>query len=327
MRRALPAAILAALLLPQAASAHAGGPSPWQVTTSQVVRLPDSLSLSGGSARVRGKTLELELSVPPSVTATVLGYLGEPFLRFDRGGVAVAAASPTAAATRLVTSPGVGWKLITRAHSLEWSDRRIQPPTSLSRNERWSVPIVVSGVRGSIVGTTFRLRSDPAWPWLLGFALATAGALATSRRVARRRASGAIIVTAGVAVAAAATNLLGYAFNAGTDARAATIETAAIAVLLAAALLLAISRPVLRRPIAVTAASVAGLVALDTLPVLWRPIVLSALPTTSVRLLLTTSLAAACACCGIALIAMRIPEAERKKRRSVVNSRERRIRS
>ncbi|HET8605889.1 MAG TPA: hypothetical protein VFL66_02560 [Gaiellaceae bacterium] len=48
------------------------------------------------SVRVLPSDRALALSVRPGHSVVVLGYLGEPFLRVDRRGVAVNAASPTA---------------------------------------------------------------------------------------------------------------------------------------------------------------------------------------------------------------------------------------
>ena len=99
--RLLIAAVLAALVVPGVAQAHH--------TAVPIVALDYGnriLTGSAGQAGVRPSVddagRKLRLTVAPGHSVTVLGYAGEPFLRFDSMGVRAAVHSPTARGLGLV---------------------------------------------------------------------------------------------------------------------------------------------------------------------------------------------------------------------------------
>ena len=79
---------------------------------------------------------KLELRVARSHTVVVLGYAGEPYLRFSPQGVAVNERSPTALANKLTASgatpaldPGAtpSWSLLAVTERYAWHDHRLGP--------------------------------------------------------------------------------------------------------------------------------------------------------------------------------------------------------
>ena len=159
----------------------------------------------------------LHLTVRPGHSVVVLGYLGEPFLRVDPRGVAVNAASPTAASAGVlkkgaaVTAARPVWLLRPGRRSVVWHDARVQsPPTERTRGT-WAVPVVVDGRRGRISGEIERLRRPSVWPWLalLGLVMLAAIPLAVKRRPRTLRT--ATITLGAVAGVAAVVTAIGFA--------------------------------------------------------------------------------------------------------------------
>jgi hypothetical protein len=219
MRRALSLLAAAALVLPTAVIAHPGSTLTGYVSTVSVV-VPNVL---GVNALVLGGDDRLRVSNYSGKTIVILGYQGEPYLRFDKTGVYANSFSPAAHLNRFrlprPVKPGVAdpsapprWRRVARGVTYEWHDHRIHwtgrepPPGVREHPERiqriftWRVPARADGVRFAITGF-LGYAPDPAKAkedagtsgWLLPSAIA-AGVLAVGAlggmgaRRARRRA-------------------------------------------------------------------------------------------------------------------------------------------
>ena len=84
---------------------------------------------------------------------TVIGYLGEPFIRIgDDGGVLVNGSSPTAGAAGLLkhpehTSGSTRWTLESSHRTVVWHTAGLKGlPPGLNR-ARWRVPVIIDGGR------------------------------------------------------------------------------------------------------------------------------------------------------------------------------------
>jgi hypothetical protein len=153
----------------------------------------------GLEARTLSGDQRLELRAPPTLTVIVLGFLGEPFLRFSPAGVDANLSSPTATSTRVigaseaVTAARVEWRHIKSGHTFAWHENRLRPMQRV-RNPgpraravaAWSIPLVVDGRRTELAGTEWYASRPAAWPWLLASALLVAGAVFATRRMSRR---------------------------------------------------------------------------------------------------------------------------------------------
>ena len=164
------ALLVAMLVVPSTAAAHLRSGTvavDYGASVSSPRRSPQAVLVAG----IYQSDLALHLSVRRGHTVMVLGYLGEQFLRIDAGGVAVNAASPTAAASGLLhtgerTTGRADW-LHRGRNSVVWHDARVrQLPPGAHRGE-WSVPILVDGRRESITGEVWRVPPPALWRWLL----------------------------------------------------------------------------------------------------------------------------------------------------------------
>jgi hypothetical protein len=211
----------------------------------------------------------------------VLGYIGEPFLRIDRSGVAVNASSPTAAATKLATR-GRGWQLRSRGRTIVWHDARVRAlPGGVKRRE-WSVPVVVDGRRVSITGEIRRVSRPTVWPWVaLGAPFVGLAVLLVRRR---RRALGPVAVVLGT-TAAGMTIVTAASFAlARTAAVGRWIEGLAELAFAAAGVLVVVRGSADARAVAGGALGLVGLSsALTKLPVYIHGVVLAAVPATLAR--------------------------------------------
>lgn len=175
-------------------------------------------------ARVIDGDRKLDLHVNGSHRVVVLGYAGEPFLRFTGAGVAVNERSVTAVADKLVKPGSVPaldanavplWSTKTSRHSFAWHDHRLGPRPGrrygVGNVAAWTIPIVVDGSPEQIAGRLWHAHGPPLWPWLLLLALTVAGAatlaLTRSRRILMGTAMG------GAALASAAAVLLSIAVS------------------------------------------------------------------------------------------------------------------
>lgn len=219
MRRALSLLALAALALPAAVIAHPGSTLTGYVSTVSAV-VPNVL---GVNALVLGGDDRLRISNYSGKTILILGYEGEPYLRFDKTGVYANTLSPAAHLNRFrlprPLKPGVidpsarpHWRRVAPGVTYEWHDHRIhwtgrrppravqEHPDRIQRIFSWRVPGRAAGAPFAITGF-LGYAPDPARAkdaggtsgWLLGAAIA-AGVLAAAALVgmgarrARRRA-------------------------------------------------------------------------------------------------------------------------------------------
>jgi hypothetical protein len=132
------------------------------------------------SAQIFQSDRALSLTVRPGHSVVLLGYLGEPVFRLGVAGLWVNAASPTAAALRLIRraedgSPSRPRWLQQRGRNSEiWADSRSQGlPPGVSRG-LWSVPLIVDGHPAHLRGQLRRFPAPSLWLWLgiLAFILA-----------------------------------------------------------------------------------------------------------------------------------------------------------
>jgi len=216
MRRALPI-VVAALALPAGAAAHPGTAQTGYVSTVSAV-VPNVL---GVNALVLGGDDRLRISNYSGKTILILGYEGEPYLRFDRAGVFANTLSPAAHLNRFrlprPLEPGIAdasakprWRRVARGVTYEWHDHRIhwtaqepprgvqEHPDQIQRIFRWRIPGRADGTRFAVTGflgyaPARRAEQDEGsgatWPLLAGLgAAALLVAIGVGARRARRRA-------------------------------------------------------------------------------------------------------------------------------------------
>ena len=263
---------------------------------------------SAVAARVFAGNQALVLTASPGHAVLVLGYTGEPFLRIDAAGVAVNAASPTAAAVGLLgpTRSSVGrapdWRLRSGRRRAVWQDARLRSlPPGVSHSE-WQIPLVIDGRRVRLEGEIRRVGAPSPSPWLgLGVPFVARAALLLSRF--RSLLRGAAVVL-GVA-AAAGTLATAAAFALGANASTGHwIEGGYEVEFVLIGLAVVAFGQVDARPIAGGALGLLGLaVGLTKLPVFLHGIVLSAVPAAVARasVLLAISAGVAAATVGIAV--------------------------
>ena len=212
MRRSLSVA-LAALALPVAASAHPGSALTGYVSTVSAV-VPNVL---GVNALVLGGDDRLRVSNYSGKRVVILGYEGEPYLRFTRSGVFENMRSPAAYLNRsrypraLATGAADAaappeWRRVRRGVSFEWHDHRIQwtgeqPPRAVEESRdkvhlifNWRVPGRADGKRFTITGFLGYVpppdarRTERGWVLpIAGVALGAAALAALAFRVGARR--------------------------------------------------------------------------------------------------------------------------------------------
>jgi hypothetical protein len=181
-RRAYAAGALVAVLsvlaaLPEDAAAH-GPVAP--VATSYLARIRSVPP--GLQAKIVDGYVRIWLTVPKNQTAVVLDYVGAPYLRFTKNGVAInhnssmyylnqtpVAETPPSDLNRN-TPPD--WQMISSGHTYEWHDGRLQdlanqallPGTSYVG--AWQIPLIVNGHKTQITGALFHhARPSIVWFW------------------------------------------------------------------------------------------------------------------------------------------------------------------
>jgi hypothetical protein len=286
--RPLAVAGVAALLLPATASAHGRSPT---------VALDFRLRLAGSVPGVRVRVLDgdrsLQLSAAAGRRVVVDGYLREPLLRIDPTGVWVNAASPTAAADRLVSGRGAGWIRIGGGRTIAWHDHRLAPPAVSKPGPAggFAIPISVDGHGSTITGTFWRVARPSVWPWLGAAVGLVVGILAATRYFRGARAA----ITIGLGVVAGLGALVAVSTFAARDAPSGRVAWLQIGAGLAIGAVLAALLLALRGRRRVHAAGIVGGIAaaasIESLPVFWHGVVISALPATQARL-----------ACGLALV-------------------------
>lgn len=182
-----------------------------EVTSVTPSALPVSVSVVGGDAF-------LQLQVEPGSAATVHGYGGEPYLRFDPDGtVFVNVMSPahylnedrygqTEVPAGVSVDAEPRWEALATGGTYGWHDHRIHwmapaPPPGIQRNEisrvlDWEVPLEVDGTEAMIAGTLTWIPSISPIPWAGAAALVAVGGLALVR--SRPRTATAIGVIGGL---------------------------------------------------------------------------------------------------------------------------------
>jgi hypothetical protein len=190
----------------------------------------------------------VRLEVRDDHSITVLGYLGEPFLRLDPRGLAVNAASPTAASAKLLSTAErvaggrvVVWRERPGRRSVVWHDARTGGAPHGNAATSWTIPLVVDGRHVSLRGSTERVGRPAVWPWLVACGLVVV--LLIAAMAAERRRSGRLRplsqAAALVAVAAMTASAIGFAaaryasgftwFVAGDELALATVGIAVLA--------------------------------------------------------------------------------------------------
>jgi hypothetical protein len=161
----------------------------------------------------------LHLTVSPGHSVVVLGYLGEPFLRLDARGVAVNAASPTAASAGVlkkgaeVTAARPAWLLRRGRRAVVWHDARVQSLPSSRTRGSWTVPVVVDGRRSRIAGEIERLPRPPLWPWLVLLGIVVAAGIPLATRRTPRTLRVASIALGAVSGVTAVVTAVGFAMD------------------------------------------------------------------------------------------------------------------
>jgi hypothetical protein len=226
----------------------------------------------------------LKLSLAGARSATVLGDLREPMLRFGDGGVFVNRSSPTAQANRIVRTPGHGWHRVGSGDSYAWHEHRLAPPPfahgPYGPVASWAVPVVVDGRPESLGGRFVRVVRPRWWLWLAGVLVAVLAGVALARRY------GKVVALVGVAVAASAAVACQTAFvlRDSPNGRLSWVGIVVAAVILAGgAALLGFSRGIART---YAAGGIGAGIAALTLPwigVFFHGAVIAALPAKAIR--------------------------------------------
>jgi hypothetical protein len=176
-RKLLPA-LAAALALAPAALAHEGGSSLYQSQPKQL-----QPSLRGAVFKVIDGDDRLWLDNRTGKTVLVLGYQGEPYLRFDSAGVWQNDHSPAVylnldryAKTALPKDANAKlppkWEKLVASQAFSWHDHRIHwmstvPPPSVRADPEephhvfdWTVPLRVDGRSYKLTGTLDYVPKD-----------------------------------------------------------------------------------------------------------------------------------------------------------------------
>ena len=247
----------------------------------------------------------LSITVKPSHTVVLLGYLGEPVFRLDAPGLWVNASSPTAAVLRLVkgrehvASSTPVWVLQRGKRSVIWADSRSQGlPSGVSRGS-WTVPLIVDGRPAHLEGELrrFAAPSLPLWLGVLGVILA-AGLLPLLLR--RRDLAGPVSIWFGV-VAACACGVVLIAFVLDAYASPGTWIEAVDAIAFMAVGVWALLRapPQWHVAAAIGLGLVALAVGLLEGAIFLHPVVLAVLPGSAVRLADITAVGAGLVAAGL----------------------------
>jgi hypothetical protein len=255
-------------------------------------------------ARVYQSDRALSVTAEPGHTVVILGYLGEPFVRIRAGRLAVNAASLTAAGLGLLKGSlaGTGWRVRSRGLTFVWHDRRLRGlPAGIDR-KRWAIPLVVDGRSAELIGELERVERPPAWPWIslgLPFVLVTALLLLRRRMSWVRAAAVTLGVTSAVGMLATGA---GFAFDPyGSGGKWVAGANELVFALVGIAFVVRGSREV--KAIAGGALGFLGLgVGLSKIPVFLHGVVLSVLPGTIARLIVSVTIFAGAAATALGLL-------------------------
>ena len=281
-------ASVAMLGFPATAAAHGRGPT---------VALDDRLRVDSVPPGVRARVLNGDRGLLLTARgALVLGYLGEPFLRFRTDGVWANRASPTAVADRVVVA-GRGWERVAPGPSFAWHDHRLAPPRTARAGlaGRWRVPVRVGGRVAAVAGTFVRVKRPALLAWAAA-ALVAAAIIVAAARLAPARRRSLVVALAAAAVGAALAAVAGFAVRDAPSGRIAWTQVGGGAVVAVACVGLLVSLDGGRR---VAAASVIGAVAAATtlraLPIYWHGVVIAALSANVMRALVAVAIVAGAA--------------------------------
>jgi len=296
----------AAMVLPSQVWAHGSG-SP--TATSFVARLREVPA--GVKARIVDGDQRLWLRVQPGRTVTVLGFQGEPYLRFSSAGVEVNERSlafylnrsrPRAIPHGLDALASPDWHRVASGPSYSWHEDRLHSLAAAARRPgsalvgTWTIPVLEQGKRLQLLGT-LRYSPDPSplWFWPVAVVLLSLPALLRLRRGDLDRA--ALIMLSAVTLAALVLARVGRELYGRPDVSARSglslLLTCAVALLLAAGLTSSEWRTVAALLIG-SAGVYEGIALLGTF---LRGHVLAALPADVER-----AAAVACLSCGAALL-------------------------
>ena len=216
-----PLAACVALAVPASASAHARTPT--VALDYRLVLDSTTRALPGVTVAVLDGDRDVRLEVDRG-TVTVLGDLGEPMLRIGPGGAYANAASPTAAAAKIVTR-GRGWQRV-GGSSFAWHDHRLAPPPYESTPGpagRFAIPVLVDGRRVVLGGDFVRTVRPSPWGWLVGGLLGTLALVALIRLFPGRRPELALALGS-LAVAAALVALVTFGAADAPNGRVAWVQ-------------------------------------------------------------------------------------------------------
>ncbi len=288
----------AALCLPTSAQAHATTIVTSLDFVARVVSTGRDPSVI--HARIDDGDRKLELRVSPPHTVLVLGYAGEPFLRFSPAGVDVNDRSPTAVADKLArgaSAPALTpraharWSFLTGGDRFAWHDHRLGPVPARRYGDgevaTWAIPLVVDGRPDLITGRLWHGRGPPVWIWLGVFGLALVAAAPLSRQQPDRAAR-TVFICAGVAGTAALVLSIGLSLGPGLGAWEGVPTTVVVAV---AAVAVFRWLPQARGALAGLVGLVAALVGLGDAGVLVHGYVISPLPAAVIRAAAATAVA------------------------------------
>jgi hypothetical protein len=301
--------------VPARASAHPG-------TLVHALDYEAQVTSSGRSRGIVSATSldgdrKLALTVAPTATVLVLGYQGEPLLRFSPMGVEVNERSPSAITNKLAKRGSVpaldphatpAWSSVSDGHRYAWHDHRLGPtPGKRYPNGNvasWTIPIVVDGRPDRISGRLLHVRGPPLWPWLglLTAALAIAAVLVVLK--SRQLIEAALFTLASVAGIAAVILSTSFAFVPGRSSFAAWMNVAFCCGMAVAVLSTFARKPSARHAIGGFVAVLAAFVGLSEANVFVHGFVISSLPAAVVRAATGIALSAGliAAACAAALL-------------------------
>jgi len=304
---ALIVAGLVALALPGAAFAHGRGAA---IALDFHLLLDTTSALRGVHVRVLDGDRALEARVDRGVDLLVRGSLREPMIRIDDRGVWANAGSPTATADGVVSAGESGWVQVGDGRTVAWHDHRLTPPPVSKPGPagRFAIPVEVDGRAATVGGTFVRVARPALWPWLLAAAAIVAAVVGAVRTTTRRAAlTIGLGVGAGLAALIAVTTFAVRSAPSGGIAWMQLVSAFVVAAALAGLLVYLRGRS--RVHAAAAVGVVAAAVSLSSLSVFWHGVVVSALPATGARLVLTLALV-----CGTAAAVLSfLPEFDERR--------------
>jgi hypothetical protein len=306
-RRRLVVGVVALVALGLPVGAHAHGTRSVNALDFEARITATAPRTSSIQATVVDGDRKLALRVKGSHDVVVLGYAGEPFLRFSAAGVEVNERSPTAIIVKLAkrgSDPALSagaptkWSSLSPSHRYAWHDHRLGPKPGVAYGEGdvggWAIPIVIDGKTGRVAGRLWHARGPPFWPWLVLLGATIAVAIVVARRRNHGLAELGAIAAAVSASAAALLLSIVLGFAPGSSATAAWGNAAFSALLALAAIPILVLARQARRPVAGVVGMFAALSGLGHLSVFAHGYVIALVSATVVR-----AVTAASVCFGL----------------------------